>query len=79
MTVDCDTCVWATRSGGCVAWACNYLGKTEVEKVVHCGDCLWWVEEGGWNGKTFCDKSGMQCDERDYCSRGGRRKGDEED
>lgn len=27
---DCDKCIWATRSGGCASWNCEYVDKHEA-------------------------------------------------
>ena len=26
----CDECLWATRSGGCSQWDCEFIDKTEA-------------------------------------------------
>ena len=27
---DCDKCLWATRSGGCASWSCEFIDKHEA-------------------------------------------------
>lgn len=28
--IDCETCLWAQRSGGCMRWGCEYIDKHEA-------------------------------------------------
>lgn len=28
--MDCDKCLWATRSGGCASWKCDPIDKREA-------------------------------------------------
>ena len=30
MENNCDKCLWATRSGGCASWSCEYVNKREA-------------------------------------------------
>lgn len=30
---NCDTCVWATRSGGCASWTCVYIPMKEAAEA----------------------------------------------
>lgn len=30
---NCDTCVWATRNGGCASWGCDYIPMQEAAEA----------------------------------------------
>lgn len=30
---NCDTCVWATRNGGCASWGCDYIPMKEAAEA----------------------------------------------
>ena len=30
---NCDTCVWATRNGGCASWTCVYIPMKEAAEA----------------------------------------------
>lgn len=30
---NCDTCVWATRNGGCASWGCDYIPMREAAEA----------------------------------------------
>ena len=30
---NCDTCVWATRNGGCASWGCDYIPMQDAAEA----------------------------------------------
>ena len=30
---DCDKCVWATRSGSCSSWNCDFINQAEAAEA----------------------------------------------
>lgn len=44
---NCDTCVWATRNGGCASWGCDYIPMKEAAEA--------WKERkvGKWKYETM--------------------------
>lgn len=33
-TNKCDTCIWSTRSGGCVSWNCSHISHSDAREMI---------------------------------------------
>ena len=81
---NCDTCVWATRNGGCASWGCDYIPMQEAaeawkkersEDPVKHGK---WVMQGTAYGCSLCGE-GVIHPFHNYCPNCGARMEGEED